>query len=47
MNREIFEFIYINHDELLAISTKDKKVNCMLNFSGDIIRAKCRYEKIT
>jgi len=24
MNKEIFEFIYINHDDLLAISTKDK-----------------------
>ena len=45
MNREIFEFIYINHDELLAISTKDKKVNCMLNFNGKFIDEELNFKR--
>jgi hypothetical protein len=45
MNREIFEFIYINHNDLLAISTKDKKINCMLNFNGKFIDEELNFKR--
>lgn len=45
MNKEIFEFIYINHDELLSISAKDKKINCMLNFNGKFIDEELNFKR--
>ena len=45
MNREIFEFIYVNHDNMLSMATKDKKVNCMLNFNGKFIDEELNFKR--
>lgn len=45
INKEIFEFIYINHNDLLAIGTKNKKVNCMLNFTGKFIDEELNFKR--
>ncbi|TGO03584.1 hypothetical protein PN36_03630 [Candidatus Thiomargarita nelsonii] len=45
MNRELYEFIYINHDMLLSIQQKDTPVDCMLTFKGKFIDEELNFKR--
>jgi len=45
MFRELYEFIYINHDMLLSIQQKDTQVDCMLTFKGKFIDEELNFKR--
>jgi hypothetical protein len=45
MNKELFEFVYINHDDILSFSKKEQNVNCMLNFNGKFIDEELNFKR--